>query len=550
MIKALKPLVMMQLKDKLDLGYLKNKKEAITKIVLSILAFVVITAVIYVLFTLSKMFNIFHLISIIPVSVIVVIFTVMEILALLSCIFGLMKTLFFSKDNPVLLTLPVTTNQVFISKLIVYFIYELKKTLYFIVPLFLAYGLATPGLPIYFYLWIVVCWLLISVLNISIASLFSIFAMWLTMFLRNFSLIRITLFLGIVGVAIWLVVSLINLIPANIDLTASWGVIFRGIQDFLKAFTRIMVPFTMLTELIVGGYLGLKPRLFNSNTLPYLGMLLGVIVVFLALSFLISRPLFFKMAAKPFEYRKVTREFKRKNRKTNSFLSAVKSQTLLISRTSDELFPLMGCAIALPILVLLLNKIFAAISTRALGDFMTIAFNMLIILLVSLATNSKIASIYSREGAAAYLNKTRPNEYRTNLIAKLVPNAIVMVTSIIVASCVFADFAVLNTISKICFALTAIFAYLMHLLWSAEMDIMNPQTNHYATTGDHANNPNETKSSVTMFIVSFLTCGIGLFLSMENLKVSWVNVSILFAALLVYRIWSYLSSIKYFYKEK
>ena len=82
------------------------------------------------------------------------------------------------------------------------------------------------------------------------------------------------------------------------------------------------------------------------------------------------------------------------------------------------------------------------------------------------------------------------------------------------------------------------------------MDIMNPQTNHYATTGDHANNPNETKSSVTMFIVSFLTCGIGLFLSMENLKVSWVKISILFAALLVYRIWSYLSSIKYFYKEK
>ena len=138
MIKALKPLVMMQLKDKLDFSFLKSTKQTIAKIILSILAFGVVTGVIFALLYLSKTFNIFHLIAIIPVSVIVVVFTVMETLALLSCVFGLMKALYFSKDNPVLLTLPASTNQVFISKLIVYLVYELKKTLYFIVPLFLA----------------------------------------------------------------------------------------------------------------------------------------------------------------------------------------------------------------------------------------------------------------------------------------------------------------------------------------------------------------------------------------------------------------------------
>ncbi|MBQ2864287.1 MAG: hypothetical protein IJE91_02340 [Clostridia bacterium] len=549
MIKALKPLVMMQLKDKLDLSYLKSFKQTITKVILSILAFAIITVAYFALFYVSKLFRIFHLVAIIPVSVIVVIFTIMETLALLTGTYSLMKSLYFAKDNPVLLTMPVSTNQVFLSKLIVFFVYEMKRTLYFLVPLFLAYGI-TAGLPIYFYFWLIVCWFLISVFNVSFASLFSILAMAITMFLRNFNVIRILIFLGIVGVAIYALVTVINMIPADFDIRTVWGTLFWQIQDFLNMFTKLMWPFTYLTQLIVGDYIGILPRLFTPYTLKTILYCFALIIAMFALAFLISRPLFFKMAAKPFEYRKVTRDFKRKNKKTNSFLSAVKAQALLILRTSDDLFALMGCAVAMPILILLLNRIFAAMSTKALGDYMTACFNMLIILLVALASNTKIASIYSREGAAAYLNKTRPNEYRTNLIAKLVPNAVVITISIITSVSIFAGFSTLNVVGRIFFSLTAIVTYLMHLLWCAETDVMNPQTSHYATTGDHPNNPNETKSTITMFIVSFAVFLVGLFLSVEDVRISWIKVGLVCIALFAYRIWSYLSKIKYFYKEK
>jgi hypothetical protein len=43
-----------------------------------------------------------------------------------------------------------------------------------------------------------------------------------------------------------------------------------------------------------------------------------------------------------------------------------------------------------------------------------------------------------------------------------------------------------------------------HILFSALLDIMNPQNEQYATTGDQINNPNETKATVIAFIVSFL----------------------------------------------
>lgn len=547
--KALKPLVMMQLKDKIDFSFLKSKKQTISKIVLSVLGFVLITAVIFVLFYVSKLLKLFHLINIIPVSVVVIIFTVMELLSILSCTFRLMQNLYFAKDNQVLLTLPVTTNQVFTSKIIVFYLYELIKNLYFFVPLFLAYGLIA-GLPIYFYLWLVVCWVLISALTVSISALLSIFAMLISIFLKNFNIIKIFLFLTIVGLGIWGIVEIINLIPANLDLVGSWGTIFWEIQDFLSAFTTKMYPFTKLTEMVVGGYVGIQPKLFSLTTLWVFLSVLATIVLCIALAFLISKPLFFRMASKPFEYRKITLERRNKNKKRNSFLSSVRMEILNLFRTSEEFVSLLGTAIALPIMILLLNKLFSAMSTSLQGDNMTVSFNFLIILLIALASNGKIASIYSREGSASYLIKTRPSEYRKSLIAKLVPSVVIMSLSILISVGVFRIFSKLSIFNTVLLGLSAVFIYLLHLFWSAEMDVMNPQSAQYATTGSHVSNPNETKSSIAMFFLAFLFFAISLFLSGESINNAWIKVVLIALALLVYRVWSFVNKIKYYYKEK
>ena len=58
-IKNLKPLVLMQLKDKIELGQIKSKKKLLFKSVYSILRFTLVTALIYVLFTLIVDFGIF-----------------------------------------------------------------------------------------------------------------------------------------------------------------------------------------------------------------------------------------------------------------------------------------------------------------------------------------------------------------------------------------------------------------------------------------------------------------------------------------------------------
>ena len=92
-MKFLKPLVMMQLKDKIDFSFLKSRKKTITKIVFTILGFVAVTAVCYLMFYISSLLNLFSLLPTVPLTVMVVIFTLMFILSCFTCTIGLMKKL-------------------------------------------------------------------------------------------------------------------------------------------------------------------------------------------------------------------------------------------------------------------------------------------------------------------------------------------------------------------------------------------------------------------------------------------------------------------------
>ena len=88
MFSNLKTLVGMQLKDKLDLSFLKSRRSAILKIGLSLLKFAVVTILFYLLFYICSILHIFSWTGNIPDTVIGVLFCVVEILAIVSCTVG------------------------------------------------------------------------------------------------------------------------------------------------------------------------------------------------------------------------------------------------------------------------------------------------------------------------------------------------------------------------------------------------------------------------------------------------------------------------------
>ncbi len=544
----LKTLVAMQLKDKLDFSFFKSWKQTLFKTIFALIKFALITAVIYVAFYLISMLRFVDLNAGIPDKFLLIIFTVMMTLSILGCTIGLVKSLYFAKDNQLLLTMPTNRVNIFFSKLIVYYLYELIRNIYFYLPLFFAFGLIN-GYPIYFYLWLVVAILVLTAVPVVVGALLSIPAMYICNFFRNFKILQYTTIVVLIALGVWAVVSLINLIPANFDIVASWGTIFWDVQDFMTSFATKALPFAVMLRMVVGLRYGMSLTLLDGTQWLYLGIVIASVAVLLGVCYLIVRPLFFKIASSPFEYKRVIEIGKHTNFQRRTFLSAVNKETLLNLRTPDKMYSLFGVAVGMPIAILLLNKIFSAMDTRLSGTFMTITFNILMIMLFALSSSTTMAKVYSEEGASAYLMKTNPQPYYKSLIAKLVPNAVVMTISILATCIVYGNFA--NSLVSIPLLFVSVEClYLGHLLWSAELDIMNPQNAQYATTGTHTNNPNEIKSTIYTFALSIIFAFMAYFILGEGTKAFWIKASIVSAIFLGFRIYFYLTKIKVYYKEK
>ena len=547
--RSLSTLVKMQLKEKMDMSYLRSLRRFIFKVVWLLIEFAAITAVLYLGFHYIKILGLFSLVRDIPVSVISIVFSIMLALSVVTDTVGLMKSLYFSKDNTVLLTFPATPSLIFFSKLAVYYVYELRKSFMFVIPMFIAFGMAKGYNPFY-YPWLIVMFVLISTVPVLISALLSIPAMFVYVFLNRVKTLQYVLYALAGGIGIILLWVLLGKIPADINFIENWGDIYWDIQAFLKSYTDTFKPLYKFTELIVGKTVGLTNQIFHSDTLVTLLVVVGIDVGALVLCFLASKPLFCRMAATPFEFKKKNAIKERENKKTRPFLSALKKEWISGLR-SNHFIKLSGIlVVVMPMSVYLLSKIYSSMKVDHLGRQMTICFTAMIMLLILTMTSIDLASVYSRDGASSYLNKVQPTPYAVLLYSKLFFPMVIALVGTAFTTFIFSGFTTLSSFEAMLFGISVYCVYLFHLFSSAESDIMNPQYKMYATFNDQSGNPNEAKSAILGVLSSALVFLIVLLLSLKTAKGVWLKVAIVTFALAALKVFTYLSKIKAFYKEK
>lgn len=548
-MQGLKTLIAMQLKDKIDFSFTKSVKQTIFKVVFAILKFAIITGLIYVAFNVISLLRLTSLNAGIPTNFFSIVFGVMVVLSVIVSTFGLTKSLYLAKDNQVLLTMPTNRLTVFISKLIVYIVYEFIRNLTYIVPILCAYGIINK-MPVYFYLWVLFANVLITLLTTSIGALLSIPMLLLTFILKRNKLLEYLIVLTAIVFVVYVTVRIIAAIPADIDLISNWGTIFWDIQDFLNNFTKTFAPLFYLTIAFVGYKYGLVNQFFIPTQFWCLLAIILLVVSIYAITFVIVRPIFFKMASKPFEYsKKINTKFKL-NIVKGPFLGGLKKEVMLTYRSGEKFNSLLMITIVMPIAIFLLNKIFVAMDTRLVGTYLTMMFNVLLISLISLASNGVVSKIYSEEGGASYINKTVPTTYAKVLFTKLLIYIITINLSILASVIIFASFYSFTVFETIIIFLTFSFVYTGHLFWSASLDIMNPQTEQYKTTGTHTNNPNEIKSTISAFLMSALVALLFFFFVNENIASVWYKILLVTTIYFAWNIYMYFNKIKVYYKEK
>ena len=114
-------LIAFQYRDKVELGWAKHVKTFIQKVVFFILKFVIIVvAVSVVLYVADFLFKI----SINILNFYLIFLGTYTLLNLFTVTFGLVKSLYYAEDNKVLVTFPVSSTTLFISKILVYILFE------------------------------------------------------------------------------------------------------------------------------------------------------------------------------------------------------------------------------------------------------------------------------------------------------------------------------------------------------------------------------------------------------------------------------------------
>ncbi len=499
-----KTLVKLQLKDKIDNSFFK-KSNLLRNIVFLIIKFVVVALVTYFFLFLCRFIGIFYYSE--STTIIIIVMTISLVLSLISSTVQLMHNLYLQEDNKVLITFPVNSNIIFVSKLTVFYIYEIKKNFGFVLPitfgslvLLISNSCAMPITLI----WMWIPMIFITALPVLLGALLSIPFMYVYNFIKKQPIIQVILtVLGVVGVTMG-VIYLINLIPDKINLLNQWPMVKNAISNFLRSAEKNLALFRMLIRTITGEQATpTSTCVIKGFTFIRLLILLGVCAVLTLLVYFISRPMFFRMITKSQEGTQ-NNAHEHKNNRINKYLTFVNKELKLNLRTMSISINYLLVYVIVPVLILLLNQLYKVMDTKYLGTVLKYVFNILMITLPMLASNSMVATYYSSEGRVGYMKKVKPIDALVPLFSKLAFNMLFSIPSVFISSAIFGHSVGFNLGLTILIGLAIMFLHYGHMIFSAMCDIMNPQNEQYATLGVNFNNPNEAKSTVVAFVTSIL----------------------------------------------
>ncbi|MFA6830035.1 MAG: hypothetical protein WCR67_04975 [Bacilli bacterium] len=540
-------LIKLLLQDKLKISFRANFKDALIKVVTSVLLFVVITAASYGLYTLCKLLNIFSAVSFIPEMVPSIISTIVFAFSFLTLIDGLTKSLYFSRDNKVIVTLPCNGSTIFLARLIVYAIFEFIRNFTIQIPLFLGYMLIS-GMPVYMILWSILALVFFTIAEVLVAALISIPDYFIQLLLKKNTTVKFIVYGLLFVLLIAGVIVLLSFIPNQLDIFSNWGPYFAAIQKFLYSFKNNWSAVFAVTIFFIGNNDYSKITLFPLESIYVLLIVLAVAVVFFLIDIFLVNPIYFKLSSKSFEFEDALSYVKEKNKHRRYVNSQLMQDITNFIKNPNLFVGVFGTFVVLPIIISLLNKVFGAMMTNINGDRYVMVVNLLVILLISLNTNSTIARLYSAEGSSFKYTKVYPKKPGFLLTSRIIFPLCLGTISIIISCIIVNAFSVpklsqynVNGYFMIFEILGLLLIYYGHAIYSAQLDFCK-------VTSDFGNKNDKSKAEKSSTVFAFV---IAIFLSLLYYLFVIENINSSYFVVLVFGIiYFILNALYYHYRIK
>lgn len=363
-----------------------------------------------------------------------------QILSFAIALGSIIKNLYHSKENDLLMSLPCSHNQVFISKLMVLYFYELVANTLYTTPIFIMYSFVS---------------------NVNIGYYF-LCLLFLFNKLKKYPVWASVVLVVVVAVLVGLYMYLIISFTSSIDFSGKQSTILSNINDIIARISVYSGVFRFMAE----GILAEAGWWWKDI------VIIAVTAIMFVLTVLIVKKFYFNLAMKNSET--TTKARRGKDYIEPPFKSILRKETYTIFREPGNVFQYFIFTILMPFIVLLYDKMLLSITVNQTGQAMIVASHVLVVAILAMLSNIVSATAISREGGNFYISKLSPASPRLQTNAKIVFNLIFTYGALIITAiftAIFTDIPILyNILTTIAVAIMS----LGHIITSVLIDLKKP----------------------------------------------------------------------------
>ena len=454
------------------------------------------------------------------------------------------QTLFADKENQILLTFPCSFWEISASKLLLLYLRELKRNCYFLLPFLIGFGIIT-GCGAGFYISFPFAYLLLSALPIFIACAVSVLTFYIKRALQARAAVY-SAWLVLVFALIFLGVNaFLGILPNPLRLLQKYGSYIQHVSLAISGVAEFSLYYSSRASIMWGGALALDSVILIASSAAVVGG--GLAIIF---------PFYFRAVSASGE--RAGEDKKAAGRKRGSsgeggslYLAFLKKELLLTVRDTARLSSVISSFLVLPIVSYTMNFLLDAINTNPLGDYMIIAFNLMISASLIAAFNTDCASALSAEGLEFAVLKTAPSNTMVIAWAKITvtlsSNFIAIALTAVMLY--FTTEINLTNLSLIILSLILIAAGID--FWSFQLDVRRPQFAEYAAKGSSGvvDNPNVGLATLYGFIAATLAGALSLLLLYDDYATGWLRFIAIAAGFAVARAFLLYRNLQVYFHE-
>ena len=320
---------------------------------------------------------------------------VLLVLQIVSLIFGvgsIITNLYLSKDNELLMGLPATPNQLFLSKILLIYFQEFSINATLSIPLFLSLGILG-GMGLEFYLCIPIFIIILPLLPLVIASFISLPVMVILRFLKKHMIISTVLLLATVVLILTLYVDLVGNIAGSFDIASKQIETVRQINATVLNIGKYIILYYQLALAMV-----------KFDMWGWIFIYFVCCQFILVLTILIIRPFYFKTAMSNSE-NTFTIKTGKEYHDRSAFMTLLLKEIKCVFRSPGNIFEYFLFTLLMPFIVFSYDKLLLTISVNQAGQNMINGSHLMIVAILAMLSNIISASSISRDGANFYISK-------------------------------------------------------------------------------------------------------------------------------------------------